>query len=57
METRKLTKRERTAYHEAGHAVANYHLRLSIKKISIIQEDDSLGRVKGSTFSDFDPVS
>lgn len=55
MEARKLTKRERTAYHEAGHAVANYDLGLAIKEISIIPDDDSLGRVKGSTFNDFNP--
>lgn len=34
-----------TAYHEAGHAVATYLLRISIIKISIIKAEDSYGRV------------
>ena len=35
---------EKTAYHEAGHAVASYLRRRRILKVSIIPEDDSLGR-------------
>jgi hypothetical protein len=35
------------AYHEAGHAVVAFHLRIGLKKraISIIEDEESLGRV------------
>jgi ATP-dependent Zn protease len=49
-----MTKREKeelkeTAYHEAGHAVANFAMGKRFKKVSIIPipEQDSLGGVSG----------
>ncbi len=33
-----------TAYHEAGHAVAAWHVRLTSKHLSIIPDDSSAGR-------------
>lgn len=53
-----MKKIERTAIHEAGHAVANFDLGLAIKRISIIpnEKDDALGYVVGSKWGkDFDP--
>lgn len=38
-------RREETAYHEAGHAVAFYRLGLDVESASIAPEGDSLGRV------------
>lgn len=35
-----------TAYHEAGHAVASYLLRIGLKGASIIPDEDSEGRVR-----------
>jgi len=37
----------RTACHEAGHVLANFFLCLRTRKVSIISEGDSLGRVTG----------
>lgn len=37
--------REPIAYHEAGHAVAAYHLHIKIRKLSIIPDHDSHGRM------------
>lgn len=39
-------KIERTAYHEAGHAVASYLLHIPISYVTIIPDEDSLGHVK-----------
>lgn len=36
-----------TAFHEAGHAVAHFALGRRIDRVSIISEDDTLGRVRG----------
>lgn len=36
---------KRVAYHEAGHAVASYVLRVPFASVSIIEDDDSNGRV------------
>ena len=43
------TPLEKTAYHEAGHAVAYYQLRKRFKSVSIIPDDEAgfLGRVVG----------
>jgi len=35
-----------TAYHEAAHAVADFHFGVAIKEVSIIPDEDSLGHVK-----------
>ncbi len=46
---------ERTAYHEAGHAVVAFHLRVKVVSVSIIREDGSLGRVHHKYPSAFTP--
>ncbi len=38
-------ERERTAYHEAGHAVIDHTHGITVKRVSIIADDESLGRV------------
>jgi ATP-dependent Zn protease len=48
-------KIERTAYHEAGHAVASYHLHVAFSYISITPDEDSWGRVKHPKLSNFKP--
>jgi len=40
------TREERTAYHEAGHAVAAYHLRRGTKYVTIEGDDEALGRTR-----------
>lgn len=40
---RKMSELERTAYHEAGHAVAAYSMRRRIRAVSIIPEGNTLG--------------
>ena len=53
-----MTKKiERTAYHEAGHAVASHHLRVAFSSITIIPKQDSSGHVMHpkSIFNNFDP--
>jgi hypothetical protein len=47
---KRMTKLEKTAYHEAGHAVANFHLGLAIKEISIIENEEELGHCDGSSW-------
>src|ERR687888_424968 len=37
---------EATAYHEAGHAVASWHLGRAVKKVTIVEGEDFLGRVQ-----------
>lgn len=49
------TKLERTAYHEAGHAVAAYSLRRKIIEVSIVPEPGLLGRVTHTLLKDFHP--
>jgi ATP-dependent Zn protease len=49
------TKLERTAYHEAGHAVAAYSLRWKIIEVSIVPDPDSLGHVTRTPLKDFHP--
>ena len=36
---------ERTAYHEAGHAVMAHELGMDVTCVSIVEDDDTLGRV------------
>jgi hypothetical protein len=51
---------EATAYHEAGHAVACYHLHLRFTHVTIIPDDDSLGAIhhgKDYYSKNFDPES
>jgi hypothetical protein len=42
---RSATQDSVVAYHEAGHAVASWHLHLKINGATIIPEGDSLGHV------------
>jgi ATP-dependent Zn protease len=45
-----------TAYHEAGHAVAAFLMKIRFTGLSIISDDDSFGRMAGSKWtSKFDP--
>ena len=50
-------RREGTAYHEAGHAVARYRLRLPIRSATIIPDEQSgnLGSVRGGFPKAFRP--
>lgn len=50
-------KIERTAYHEAGHAVASYYLHIAFTYATIIPEEDSSGHVlhPQSIFKKFEP--
>src|SRR3990170_4851648 len=55
---RKPSRLERTAYHEAGHAVAAYKLRRRISRVSIVPdpEDGTLGHCSYSQlWNDFNP--
>jgi hypothetical protein len=38
-------ERERTAYHEAGHAVMAHELGMKVTSVSIVKDDDTLGRM------------
>jgi len=40
---KKLSKLEKVAYHEAGHAVVAFYLQLGLKRVSIRPGDGSLG--------------
>jgi hypothetical protein len=35
-----------TAIHEAGHAVASFHLAVKIKSVTVVPDESSLGRVR-----------
>jgi hypothetical protein len=48
MTNRELNRLEKKAYHEAGHGVAGFAMGKRFKKISIIEDEDSDGRVSGS---------
>ena len=46
--SKKYSLLERTAYHEAGHAVAHHHNQLGLQLISIVRTRNSLGNCSGS---------
>jgi hypothetical protein len=46
---------KRTAYHEAGHAVAAYLLNRDFKSVTIIREGDTLGQCSLTKLDDFHP--
>lgn len=46
---------KRTAYHEAGHAVAAYLLDRDFKSVTIIREGDTLGQCSLTKLDDFHP--
>ena len=50
-EKKRPTILERTAWHEAGHAVAAWYLRIKFKYVSIVPGEDTLGRISGGDFS------
>lgn len=52
MPTRRL---KRTAYHEAGHAVAAYLLNRDFKSVTIIREGETLGQCSLTKSDDFHP--
>jgi len=51
----KLLPRERISYHEAGHAVAAFLLRMRFTHLSIIPDEDSIGHTMTSKLRDFQP--
>ncbi len=48
---RRLTRLERTAYHEAGHVVAHCLLRLPFAYVTIVPDEECLGHVHGTESS------
>lgn len=50
----RLTPLERTAYHEAGHVVANYLVGFKMEDVSIVPDKESLGHVTCNPFKDYD---
>jgi hypothetical protein len=42
---RRGRERERTAYHEAGHAIMAHACGIAVKRISIVEDEGSLGRM------------
>ncbi len=54
---KKISKNERTAYHEAGHAVVMHELEMAIREVSIIPNDveGSLGHVSAYPRPSFNP--
>ena len=52
----KRKKVEKTAYHEAGHAVAAFYMKRSFRYVTIEPEEDSLGHIMYKKFRDsFNP--
>jgi hypothetical protein len=50
-----LLPRERISYHEAGHAVAAFVMRMRFTHLSIIPDEDSIGHTMTSKLRDFQP--
>jgi hypothetical protein len=50
-----LLPRERISYHEAGHAVAAFVMRMRFTHLSIIPDEDSMGHTMTSKLRDFQP--
>jgi hypothetical protein len=51
MSQRELKGLMQTAYHEAGHAVAAFLMKIRFTGLSIISDDDSFGRMSGSKWT------
>lgn len=49
----RLTPLERTAYHEAGHVVANYLVGFEMEYVTLVPDDETLGQVKSNEFKDY----
>jgi ATP-dependent Zn protease len=45
--------RQRTAYHEAGHAVVAYGLGLEVGRTSVVEDEESMGRAHVPVLDDF----
>ena len=43
---------QRTAYHEAGHAVLAYFLGVGLKRVSIVRDEDSRDHLHGGEYGD-----
>lgn len=52
---KRYSRLERTAYHEAGHAVMSFIRKRRFKYVTIIPEKDSLGHILHKPWSNFDP--
>ena len=50
-----MKERERTAYHEAGHHVACIALRRRIRSVTIVPDEDTLGRSLQGSLGRFQP--
>jgi ATP-dependent Zn protease len=53
---RERKRRERVAYHEAGHVVLANFYKIKMRHASIVAEEESLGRVFFERFRKFDPA-
>jgi ATP-dependent Zn protease len=51
----KATELTRTAYHEAGHAVAAFFEHLAIKSVTVVPDEGSFGKVKHYRTPSFRP--
>jgi len=51
----RYSREEKAAFHESGHVVAAFHLRLTIKSVSLDGDGDSYGRVLFRTLKNFRP--
>jgi hypothetical protein len=54
-EMAKLLRGERISYHEAGHAVAAFVLRMRFTHVCIIPDEDSMGHTMTTKLRDFQP--
>lgn len=53
MSRKRPTDIECTARHEAGHAVANYLMRRAFASVSVVSDDETVGRVASSKLPDW----
>ena len=51
----KTTNETRTAYHEAGHAVAAFFAHIAVKSVTVVPDKDTSGRVKHYRTPSFRP--
>ncbi len=51
----RLLPQERISYHEAGHAVAAFVMRMRFTHLSIIPDEDSIGHTMTTKLRDFKP--
>jgi hypothetical protein len=54
----RINQRTRTAYHEAGHAVIAHLHKRPFGRVSIVEDEQSLGRIEGGKWRGiFTPAS